>query len=469
MAQLKANLSKKDSQFRDFALTGNMWKVIWRVGFPLAVYNALNQAFKVLDTMMASHISSQAVSAVAYLSQLNLMLSAVGGGLAVGASLKVSQAYGEGNYKLVKQRVSSLFALCTILSLAVIFGIIPFTDQFLRLANTPEELIVEGKTYFVISLIAMVITFFNNVYISIERARGNSARILRLNMGVIAIKLLLTAFFVYILNGTIVMIAWATVASQVFLLLAAVINMRGKDNAFGFSIRAVSLRGDVTKPMISQSVPVIVEKIAFSFGKVVVNSMSTGYGVLTVGALGISNNLGGFTTMPQNGFQEGGAAIISQNLGAGHFKRALDAFKTVVVFDLSIGVLGFVLSTVFMEPISGLFAGEDRAFQEMICRIYRYEAFGTIPLGLNSAVLGLLYGMGKTKHTLFINFCRVFMFRIPVLWFLQNFTSLGQESVGVVMMVSNVLTGLLALVIAVFVIRQEKRNRMEGTKEEAAA
>ena len=34
---------------------------------------------------------------VAYLSQLNLMLSALGGGLAVGASIKVSEAYGAGD------------------------------------------------------------------------------------------------------------------------------------------------------------------------------------------------------------------------------------------------------------------------------------------------------------------------------------------------------------------------------------
>ncbi|MFR4440243.1 MAG: MATE family efflux transporter, partial [Hungatella sp.] len=68
--------------------------------------------------------------------------------------------------------------------------------------------------------------------------------------------------------------------------------------------------------MIRLSIPVIIEKMAFSFGKVVVNSMSTIYSALTVGALGVSNNIGGFTTNPQNGYQEGAAAIISQNLGA---------------------------------------------------------------------------------------------------------------------------------------------------------
>ena len=100
---MQADLSKKDEQFREFSLNGPMCRVVLYVGFPLALYESLNQLFKILDTMMASHIGASAVSAVAYLSQINMMISAVGTGLAVGASIKVSQAYGAGDFMLVKK------------------------------------------------------------------------------------------------------------------------------------------------------------------------------------------------------------------------------------------------------------------------------------------------------------------------------------------------------------------------------
>ena len=89
---------------------------------------------------MAAHISATAVSTVAYLSQINMMLSASGGGLAVGASVKISEAYGSGDFQLVKKRVSTLFAMCAILGLALLVILVPFTPQFLRLAKTPENL-----------------------------------------------------------------------------------------------------------------------------------------------------------------------------------------------------------------------------------------------------------------------------------------------------------------------------------------
>ena len=450
----KANLSAKDEKFRNFALHDNMWKVVLYVGAPLALYQSLNQLFKIFDAMMAAHISANSVSAVAYLSQINLTLSALGGGLAIGSSLKISEAYGAGDFDLVKKRVSSLFAMCGILGAAILLFLIPAAPQFLKLAKTPESFISEGTQYFRLELIGMVISFFNNVYIAIERARGNSKRILHLNMGVIAIKLSLTALFVYVLHGGINMISTATIIPQCFLLAAAMVNLNQKDNAFGFSLHSISLKRAVTRPMIVLSIPVIIEKMAFSFGKVIINSMSTIYSALTVGALGISNNIGGITTMPQMGFQEGGSAIISQSMGAGKPKRAIKAFACILLINIMLGAVLMSLSLLFLKQISGLFAGDNVEFGNMISSIYRYEAYGAIPLGINSSVLALLYGFGKTKITLTINFCRVFIFRVPVLFILQNFTDLGSVSLGFVMAFSNTATGLMALIIGIIEIRR---------------
>ena len=222
----------------------------------------------------------------------------------------------EENFKLVKRRVSTLFSLCGILGAGILLILVPFAPQFLRLARTPEEFITEGTTYFILDLFGIVLNFFNSVYIAIERARGNSQRILHLNMGVIVVKLALTALFVYVFHSGINMIAVATIISQLLMFSAAIYHLSRKGNAFSFSLRSISLKRRVVRPMVLLSVPVIIEKMAFSFGKVVVNSMCTIYSPLTVGALGISNNLGGITTNPQNGFQEGGSAIISQSLGA---------------------------------------------------------------------------------------------------------------------------------------------------------
>ena len=68
--------------------------------------------------------------------------------------------------------------------------------------------------------------------------------------------------------------------------------------------------------------------------------------------------------------------------------------------------------------------------------------------------MAFLYGAGYTKLAFFINFARLFLFRIPLLWCLQNFTSLGSESVGIVLLVSNILVAICAITAAVLVARR---------------
>lgn len=452
--ELKAELSQKDEAFWEQSLNGPMWKVILKIGTPLAFYQMLSQIFTILDTMMAAHISEESVSAVAYLAQLNSILSAVGGGLAVGAGIQISRAYGEGDLTLVRQRVSSLYALCFLVGVSMLAAILPFTNSFLHLAGTPDSLIAVGSQYFVVQLFVMVVTFLNNVYIAVERARGNAGRIFWLNLLVIGTKLSLTALFVYVLNSGLVMIAAASLASQVVLFIFALRNSVFGKSAFTFSAKAVTVQRNVVAPMIENSVPVIAEKALFAFGKTIVNAMCTVYGALMVGAMGVSNNLGGITTNPQNGYQEGAAAIISQNFGAGKYRRVLEAFASVLAIDMAVGAVISGVEIWQMDALAGLFDSGSAEFHAMITLVYRYEALGAVPLGINAAVMALLYGLGKTRLTLILNVARVFVFRIPVFWFLQHCTALGQASVGVIMVVSNISVAVLAVIVAAIVIRE---------------
>jgi Na+-driven multidrug efflux pump len=111
--------------------------------------------------------------------------------------------------------------------------------------------------------------------------------------------------------------------------------------------------------------------------------------------------------------------------------------------------------------LAGIFAQSesnfDAGFRDMIVDIHRWEMLGYITLGINSATLALLLGYGYTKLTMILNVSRVFVFRVPVLWFLQEFTKMDTEAVGVTMMVSNVCTGLLAIVFAIPVVSHIRR------------
>lgn len=458
-----AAFSQKDEQFRDFALNGSPLRVILSTCAPLALFQTLQSVFKVLDALMASYISGDAVSAVAALSQITLMVTAIGSGLAVGGSIKISEAYGKGDYEEVGRLVSTVYALAIAASLAVAGTLIPFAEPFLRLLQTPESLIQAGAGYFRIEIVTLVINFFNTVYIAIARSRGHAKQILYLNLANLVVKLGCSAFFVYVLQSGVTMIAVATLLGQLVILGYALLAMSRDDGAFRFSVGNIRLNLPTIGPVMHLSYPVAAEKILFNAGKVIVNAMSGVYGGLTVGALGISNNIGGLTTSLHVGFTDGAAPMISQNRGAGKYRRTLHLYFWLVAIDVVIGVVGMAVVSQCLPWLAQVFAQSrnafDQEFYEMIIDIHRWEMLGYITLGINSATMALLLGYGYSKRTMVLNSARVFVFRVPVLWALQQFTTLGAESVGITMMVSNVCTGFASVLFAIPVLR-EIRNLM---------
>ena len=455
-------VSKKDEAFREYALNASPLKVLLSTCAPLALFQALQSIFKILDTMMASHIGSDAVSAVACLNQITLMITALGSGLAIGGCIKISEAYGRGDYKLVRRRVATVYALAVMVGVVIVATLIPFAEPFLRLLNTPQELIDTGVGYFRVEILTLVVTFFNTVYIAIERSRGHAKKILTLNMGIIAVKLSLTALFVYVLNQGVTMIAVATLIGQCVTMVYALITMPWDEGAFRFSLGAISLKKETIGPILNLSYPVSAEKVLFAAGKVTVNSMSEMYGPLTVGALGISNNIGGLTTSWHGGFTDGAAPLISQNRGAGKYRRTLQIYIWLLLIDVLIGVLGIVLVSATLPWLADIFAQSkenfDPQFRDMIISIHKWEMLGYITLGVNSATLALLLGYGYTKLTLFLNVARVFAYRVPVLWAFQKFTDIGAEAVGMTMMISNVCVGLTAVAVAIPIVLKIRRK-----------
>ena len=456
-----AMMNQHDEEFRKEVQSGSMWAVIVKVCLPLALYSWISQLFAVLDTLMASHISAEAVSTVVYMVQLQHIVLAVGGGLSVGGSILVSHAYGRGDGRQIRTIVSTTMALCAVLSLIIIL-FIPFTPAVLRLAGTPEVFVAMGSTYFAITLLGIIAQFFITIYISCERCRGRSRKILALNMSVVIIKLCLTALFVYVLDGSIVSIALATLLSYLVILASALKSFTKKDDDFSFSLHSVSFRKNVLKPIFVLSVPSMIEKASFSAGKAMVNKMAANYGTEVVGAAGISNNMSGLLTGIEVGIEDGGSSIEGQLYGSGNLDRAVMVYHRLLISVAAIGLTGFVLMRLLSSPIAHLFSlsrgGYDPAFHQMIITLFHYELTGCVMLSFSYAGFALLLGLGRTKAILFINAARIFIFRLPVIMFFQNMTDIGYEAVGMTMAISNTSTGILTLLICALAIASERKK-----------
>ena len=457
----KSNI-EKELERRDFILNANPYRVIFSIALPLVFYSSLSQIFQFIDTLIAANMSSSVISTVSFISQIHSMLTALTSGLALGGGIIISRSFGSGDMRAVREKISTLFFLVLFIGGAILALVVPFAEPFLRFMRMPADLLKEGVPYFILEMIGLIFLFINTVYISIEKSRGNTKKIFLYNMCVLSIKTSMNIFFVKVLHGNMFMLPISTICAQGFLTIIALINLTSKKNPFQISIKACRFKKDFLFPLTSLALPVFLEKFVFSFGKVLVNSMCAFYGSTVVGALGVSNRLGGLSTNPPSGFQEAETAIISQNLGAKNVKRALGAFYRVFLINLVLSCVIFILTGVFKEQIIELFAKGDPVFADEVRKIYSYERLDAILVSMNTSVMGLLYGFGKTKISMVRNMVRLFIYRIPSLFIMMHL-NIGLEAVGIAMLISNSLTGLTSAIVAVVFIRkllkkEKKRN-----------
>lgn len=461
-----------ESEFREKSLSSNVYLLIIQVGTPLAVFALFASLFSLLDTIMASHIGTIDVSTVAYMNQLRMILNSIGTGIGTGSMILINRAYGAGDKAKTNELTNTLVRLLLILSLIFLL-MIPFVPAILRLIKTPEEFISEGSAYFRILITATVVNFVNLIYINVEKSRGRTGVILVANLSMMVIKLIFSALFVYVLDKGIAYIALSTLISYSTCAIYALPHLFDRNSIFCIRPSLVfHTKKGYSKSLLSLSFPVAVEDSTFSLGKVIVNSIASSYGAEMIGALGISNNVSGLAASFENGFSDASSSIVSQNYGAGKCRRAIKVYiaNIIITFIASLFALGVLYA--FSDKLIPIFAtsrnGFNAGFMETIRRIFIYDSLSCFGIAFNGAGMDFLLGLGKTKVTLVLNFLKIFVFRIPVLFILQMFISDGATALGIMMMISNcgvaIPTTLICIHVARNLIKEEKLNEIKSSE-----
>ena len=461
-----------ESEFREKSLSSNVYLLIIQVGTPLAVFALFASLFSLLDTIMASHIGTIDVSTVAYMNQLRMILNSIGTGIGTGSMILINRAYGAGDKAKTNELTNTLVRLLLILSLIFLL-MIPFVPAILRLIKTPEEFISEGSAYFRILITATVVNFVNLIYINVEKSRGRTGVILVANLSMMVIKLIFSALFVYVLDKGIAYIALSTLISYSACAIYALPHLFDRNSIFCIRPSLVfHTKKGYSKSLLSLSFPVAVEDSTFSLGKVIVNSIASSYGAEMIGALGISNNVSGLAASFENGFSDASSSIVSQNYGAGKCRRAIKVYiaNIIITFIASLFALGVLYA--FSDKLIPIFAtsrnGFNAGFMETIISIFIYDSLSCFGIAFNGAGMDFLLGLGKTKVTLVLNFLKIFVFRIPVLFILQMFISDGATALGIMMMISNcgvaIPTTLICIHVARNLIKEEKLNEIKSSE-----
>ena len=258
-------MTNSQEEKRRQILSGNLWKIIFFICFPLFLYKFTTSFFNVVDSLMVANISDESVSSVTQVNQIKSFIACFGTGIAGGTAIIVSRLFGEGNIDLARKHANIGFVIELVIGALTLLVILPFANLILKLCQVSDEILDMSSTYFRLAAVELVLTYINTYFIAIKRSSGTTKSILFLNLLVMAIKLALNALFVYALKVDSTMyIALASVIANAVMTVISLFLLFKKDFIFRIDAHEWKPTKKILKDISIISIPLILSSLVHS-------------------------------------------------------------------------------------------------------------------------------------------------------------------------------------------------------------
>ena len=127
---------------------GSPVRLILKFSIPLLIGNIFQQFYNLADSIIVGKfINADALAAIGVTSSITFLFFALCNGFASGGGIIVSQSFGRGDSKQVKNCIANTGYIMIVLPLFV--GILAFflSKPILRLLNTPENIFKDALIY----------------------------------------------------------------------------------------------------------------------------------------------------------------------------------------------------------------------------------------------------------------------------------------------------------------------------------
>ena len=379
-------------------LRGPLWSSLISYTIPIIFTSVLQLLFNAADLVIVGRYSGSinvaAVSATGSITNLivNLFI-----GLSIGAGVTVAHALGGNHTQEVHRTVHTALPAAIIGGIVLsIIGVL-FSERFLILMQTPENVLPLSAKYMRIYFCGMTFTMVYNFCASILRAAGDTkSPLLFLSLSGI-INVFLNIFFVIKLHMTVDGVALATVISQAISAMLVVIALMKRTDACHLSLKKMRFYKHQFFKIIRIGLPAGLQSSMFAISNVIIQSSINSFNSETLmSGNGAAANIEGFVFVIMNSFHQTAVNFIGQNLGAHQYKRIRKIFGQCLLY---VSIVGFAVgfSVWFWgDKLLGIYITDSsEAIKYGLIR-FNYIALPYFICGLMDVSTGSLRGLGSS-------------------------------------------------------------------------
>lgn len=323
---------------------------------PLLVGNLFQQFYNLADSILVGrYLGVNAFAAVGATGALSFLILGFATGICAGFAIPIAQSYGAGDYETVRSRAGQTVWLGLLFSAGITLLSGLWTDELLRLMNTPAEIFDDAYRYIFIVFMGTGFMILYNLASGVLRALGDSRTPLYFLMAAVTVNVLLDLLFLAKLGMGVEGAAYATILSQAVSGLACLVYIRRRVPLL--HLNRESLRPNLRRmgTIASIGVPMGLQFSITAVGSIILQSAVNGLGANAVAAVSAGAKVHNIVAAPMESMGLAMATFCGQNLGARRIDRIHHGMNAMVAVSMLYCVGGFFLNAAAGERIALLF------------------------------------------------------------------------------------------------------------------
>jgi len=420
-------------------------RLIMSLATPLVLSTAISAVYEVVDTFWLSRLGPAALSTPTVSWPYRGILMSLVFGITASASSLVGQYIGAKNFRMAARSVGTVLGILFLILIPGSTLFIFFERYYISLTRIPPPIKPLAFDYILILLLVTPLSGINITFFTTIGATGDTKTPMKVSLMSTIINFILDPIFIFLLGLGVLGAALATAAAIAANTTYAVISFfTGKH---GIKLRLGDLIPEKSLlPLVFRvSTPMVAQQLGTSLGFVIMIRIVSGLGTPVVAAYSIGQVILSFDRILTMPIARATSIILSQALGAGFRKRAIEAVhKGLGLLMIWTGsYIGLILAV--MNPFISVFTKDPLTFsasQRMIVIFGPSIIFFAVYMLANS----LARGSGHTLFMASVGLTRLWLLRIPLSWFFAYGVGLGDIGLWTGMAISNYFAGLLGLI-----------------------
>lgn len=390
---------------------GVIWKQIAAFSIPLIAGLLFQQLYNTVDTLVVGqYVGKEALAAVGCTGSIINVLVGFCAGLATGASVVISQAYGAHDREQLHHAIHTTISLTLIISvIATMLGVL-LVRPMLSLMDTPADVFEPACDYLRIYFWGISGTLIYNIGSSILRAVGDSRRPLFFLVVSAVVNTILDLVFVIVFRLGVKGVAYATILAQFLSAFLSMWVLTRTDANYRIRWNRLSLHKKTMKRILTIGMPSAIQSAVTSFSNVFVQGYVNAFGSDCMAGWGVYNKLDAFVLLPMQAVSMCSTTFVGQNWGAGQKKRARRGITVSLGISLSSTAILSATLLIFADTMLGVFTAEEavKAFGQYFIRVI--TPFYLL-CGFNQIYAGALRGIGDATRPTIIMLASFVLFR----------------------------------------------------------